>query len=277
MVGSLNRHYTKKSTQAQNIYTTLVLRTRTTTGSIPSTLGHCLNLTDFSVAETYGTLNGTIPTELGQLKRLEYLDLSHNRISGKIPEQLFETSNLRHLFLQHNRLTGTIPRSIESCNDLVELSVSDNKLNGTIPSSLPRKLQVVRIDRNDFSGLLPVESIHNMSNLVEFHADRNQFEGAVNDAFSNASSLEILNVAHNKLNGSVPMLSELKNLIQLILRDNEFDRVQSYNFARDESLRFLDLSRQRSSSLVLESHSFAYVVSHRSFISQKHTRKSMLE
>jgi len=120
---------------------------------------------------------------------------------------------------------------------------------------------VIRFDRNDFTGLLPVESIRNMSNLVEFHADRNRFEGGVNGAFSNSSSLEILNVAHNKLNGSVPMLSDMKNLTQIILRDNKFDRVQSNSFAGDESLIFLDLSRQQSSSLVLESHSFAYIPS----------------
>ena len=205
-------------------------------------------------------ISGAIPTSLAQMKNLTHLDLSGNRINGVIPKQLFET-NLHHLFLQHNRLTGTIPRSIDSCKDLVEVSVSDNKLNGTIPSTLPRKLQVVRFDRNDFTGLLPVESIRNMSNLVEFHADRNRFEGGINDAFSQTSSLEILNVAHNKLNGSVPMLSDLKNLTQIILRDNEFDRVQSNSFARDESLIFLDLSRQRSTSLVLESHSFAHIPS----------------
>ena len=282
------------------------------TGTIPTSLGTCTNLTSFSVAETYGTLYGGIPSELaqlknlthldlggnringtnlaslGQLKNLQVLNLSHNLISGKIPDEIFETTNLRHLYLQHNRITGTIPRSIESCEELVELRVSDNTLNGTIPSSLPRKLQVIRFDRNDFTGHLPGESIRNMSNLVEFHADRNRFEGDVHNTFSNALSLEIINLAHNKLNGSVrsvthssskmllttyhrmlrhniieqvPMLRNLKNLTQIILRDNEFDRVQSNSFAGDESLIFLDLSKQQSSSLVLETHSFANIPS----------------
>ena len=57
----------------------------------------------------------------------------------------------------------------------------------------------------------------------------------------------------------------MKNLSQIILRDNEFDRVQVDNFAGDERLMFLDLSRQRS-PLTLESHSFAHIPSSTEFV-----------
>ena len=134
-------------------------------------------------------------------------------------------------------------------------------MNGTIPSDLPSGLQVLRLDRNDFTGPLPSESIRNLSNLVEFFADRNRLEGDVTDTFSNISSLEMINLAHNNLNGSVPILKDLKNLTQVILRGNKFDRVQSYSFAGDEKMMFLDLSGQRTSFLGLENHSFAYISS----------------
>jgi len=97
-----------------------------------------------------------------------------------------------------------------------------------------------------------------MVNLQEFHADRNRLEGEVGDAFSNSVSLERINLAHNNLNGSFPVLRDLKNLTLIILRDNNFDRVKSNSFAGDDSLMLLDLSRQRS-FLIFESYAFASV------------------
>ena len=177
-------------------------------GTIPSELGNCVNLTSFSIEETFGTLSGTIPTELGRLVKLTHLDLSGNILEGPIPENLFnmsnlqsldlhrnnlngtlsnrikDLSNLESLVLQHNKLSGEIPESIESCSKLFRLYLSDNKFRGELPSSLPHSLQEIRVDRNDFNGSLPLDTIRNMKHLREFHADRNRLDGAVGDVFS---------------------------------------------------------------------------------------------
>ena len=72
------------------------------------------------------------------------------------------------------------------------------------------------------------------------------------------TSLEHINIAYNKLNGSVPILQNLENLTKVILRDNEFDSVQAQSFSSDHtSLKIVDLSYQRTNVLTLHDHAFS--------------------
>lgn len=58
----------------------------------------------------YGNnLRGTLPDELGLLKRLKVLDLGHNFINGTIPSSLSNLNHLEVLYLNNNDLTGAIP------------------------------------------------------------------------------------------------------------------------------------------------------------------------
>ena len=46
----------------------------------------------------YNDLEGTIPSELGHLHNLEWLDLSSNNLSGSIPKELGGLSRLTALY-----------------------------------------------------------------------------------------------------------------------------------------------------------------------------------
>ena len=71
------------------------------------------------------------------------------------------------------------------------------------------------------------------------------------------TSLERINIAYNKLNGSVPILQNLENLTKVILRDNEFDSVQAQSFASNNSLKIVDLSYQRYDNFTLLDRAFS--------------------
>ena len=76
--------------------------------------------------------------------------------------------------------------------------------------------------------------------------------------YTGTTSLEHINIAYNKLNGSVPILQHLENLTKVILRDNEFDSVQAKSFSSNStSLKIVDLSYQRPDGFTLLDRAFA--------------------
>ena len=53
-------------------------------------------------------LTSTIPTEIGGLTNLLFIDLDFNKLSGSFPTQLYSLTDLRTLDLNDNEMTGSI-------------------------------------------------------------------------------------------------------------------------------------------------------------------------
>ncbi|PQM33290.1 tyrosine-sulfated glycopeptide receptor 1 [Prunus yedoensis var. nudiflora] len=94
------------------------------------------------------SINGNIPTEIGQLVLLCTLDLGDNNFSGNIPEKISNLKKLETLDLSMNHLSGEIPPSLTSLNFLSFLNVSYNNLEGPIPKST----QLQGFDVSAFEG-----------------------------------------------------------------------------------------------------------------------------
>lgn len=58
------------------------------------------------------SIDGSIPTTLGDLVLLNEINLFSNFLTGTIPTQLGLLSNLESLFLHFNELTGSMPAEI---------------------------------------------------------------------------------------------------------------------------------------------------------------------
>ena len=83
-------------------------------------------------------LRGTIPPQISWLPNLTSLDFSKNRLEQDIPSSIGELSQLSWINLRLNELTGTIPEEIELLNGvLAYFDLSDNiLLGGTFPTVL---------------------------------------------------------------------------------------------------------------------------------------------
>ncbi|XP_054813354.1 putative receptor-like protein kinase At3g47110 [Prosopis cineraria] len=92
--------------------------------------------------------------EVGNLHKLEELDLSHNKLNGFIPTTLGGLNNLQDLSLAHNNLQGNIPESFGNMLSLVKLNLSENNLSGKIPKSLELLivLKYVNLSYNKLQG-----------------------------------------------------------------------------------------------------------------------------
>lgn len=79
-------------------------------------------------------LFGTIPEELCLLAGLRSLNLSYNHLSGKIPNKIGGLKSIESLDLSNNQISGEIPQTMDALSSLNHLNLSYNNLSGKIPT-----------------------------------------------------------------------------------------------------------------------------------------------
>jgi Leucine-rich repeat (LRR) protein len=168
--------------------TVLSLGQNSLNGNIPSEIG---NLTEITAIELWSDqLTGSIPIQFGNLTDLVWLRLDGNSLTGSIPSEFGNLQALQYIFMGNNQLSGSIPPELGNLTNLYALELWYNNLSGSIPAQLGNltKLQRILLTQNQLSGNIPPE----LGNLV---------------------SLEYLWLGHNQLSGSIPV--ELGNMINL--------------------------------------------------------------
>ncbi|KAF8018373.1 hypothetical protein BT93_H3303 [Corymbia citriodora subsp. variegata] len=126
------------SCNSDNSVTRVDLGNAGLSGPLIPQLGRLTNLQYFLVFAN--EINGTIPKELGNWKKLLSLGLQQNRLSGPIPASLGQLKSLRFMTLDSNKLTGTIPVEVLELvlwGNLRTLNVSDNLFQGRVHPADP--------------------------------------------------------------------------------------------------------------------------------------------
>jgi hypothetical protein len=182
-------------------------------GTIPSELGNLSNLTWLNLGNN--SLSGTIPSELGNLTKLTQMMLFSNSLTGGIPAELGNLANLTTLQLSFNSLSGSIPSELGNLTDLTYLNLSYNSLTGTIPSevsSLP-KLTTTNYDGNLFIG--PGFSISSVERdaLVALYNSTDGANWTDNTGWLGEAGTECSWFGVTCTNGSVSRLSLHTNLL----------------------------------------------------------------
>ena len=187
-------------------------------GMIPSVLGRLSMLTYLNLRSNDG-LTGEIPSELGYLTNLKVLNLHSNSHSGSIPD-LSGMTSLEELYLANNDLTGSIPTWLNGMTNMEELWLWGNDLSGTIPNlSGMTSLQKLKLANNMLTGGVPEASMlpPNMTWLI---IDGNPLGGTIPD-LSSLTRLRLLWLHSNGLTGEIPAGDMLPpNVDDLNLRDN---------------------------------------------------------
>ncbi|XP_037475164.1 probable LRR receptor-like serine/threonine-protein kinase At3g47570 [Triticum dicoccoides] len=150
-------------------------------------------------------LAGEIPPCISNLTSLVRIHLPNNNLSGKIPPELGRISGLRYLNLSFNALSGTIPLSIGTLHNLSSLDLGNNRLSGEIPSLLGSSpaLESVSLPNNLLGGEIPQSLANSSSSLTILLLAQNQLQGFIPD-FGKLSRLEMLDLSYNNLVGTVP-------------------------------------------------------------------------
>ncbi|GJZ36732.1 kinase RLK-Pelle-LRR-XI-1 family protein [Tanacetum coccineum] len=97
-------------------------------GPIPSSLGCMFNLAHVLYLSD-NDLGGHIPSSFGNLRALTFLNLGMNHISGPIPLHIRNLKYLEHIDLSKNRMTGVV-KTLKACTMLHYLDLSSNNFVG---------------------------------------------------------------------------------------------------------------------------------------------------
>ncbi|TYI85369.1 hypothetical protein E1A91_D05G436600v1 [Gossypium mustelinum] len=196
-------------------------------------------------------LQGPLPSSIFQLLNLTQLSLSSNNLSGVIEFRIlsltFNTTsmvNLRYLYLSSCNLSE-FPQFLKGLKSLDSLDLSCNKIEGKIPQWMQevgndsltylnvshnsltevehfpwKNIEFLDLSSNLISGNLPTPA----STINVFLISNNSFNGEVSSLICNTSSLQILDLSHNYLSGTIPQcFGNLSNSLRFLnLKKNKF-------------------------------------------------------
>ncbi|KAJ4715604.1 putative Receptor protein kinase [Melia azedarach] len=217
--------------------------------SIPTQIGALSKLKFLDLKDN--NLTGVIPEEIVNLKNLEYLSFSSNYLSGSIPSQIGALSKLKSLDLRENNLIGVIPAEIVNLKNLEYLNFSSNYLSGSIPSQIGAlsKLKSLDLAVNNLTGVIPTEIV-NLKSLEYLSFSYNSLFGTIPSQIGgisaenvNLKNLQYLSFSSNYLSGSIPsQIGALSKLKSLDLAVNNLTGVIPTEIVNLKSLEYLSFS-----------------------------------
>ncbi|KAF5202683.1 Leucine-rich repeat receptor protein kinase msp1 [Thalictrum thalictroides] len=149
--------------------------------------------------------NGLIPHTLGNISRLQYLDVSSSfsALTVTTLRWVGSLTSLRYLGMNQVDLSRLSMNSLRVLNNLpvlTELHLSGCSLSGSIPSLRPTNLSllaIVDLSFNSFDSTFP-DWITNMSSLVSLDLSYNGLHGNIHYNISELPNLRDLNLAGNE-------------------------------------------------------------------------------
>ncbi|KAI6698868.1 hypothetical protein NL676_018987 [Syzygium grande] len=198
-------------------------------GSIPSPIGNLSKLTFLDLG--FNLFGGGMPPEMGRLQEIQYLSLLKNNLEGTVPYHISNLRNVWHLDLQSNYLKSSDWSKFSVMPSVTYLSLSENELHGKFPGLVAncQNLTYLDLSLNRLTGEIPEAvytnlqfalwpdpvGIGSLENLVELDLSTNSLSSQIPSTLGNLRNLQSLQFFFNKLTGTIP--PEVRNLMLLTI------------------------------------------------------------
>ena len=226
--------------------TRLVLPRNNLIGPLPPELG---NLTRLETLDLEGgfwetnNLRGPMPPELGNLASLEYLNLAGTSLTGPIPPELGNLASLETLHLSYNYLTDPIPPELSNLASLETLNLHYNWDLTAIPPELGNLASLERLYLSSTRLTAIPPELGNLASLELLYLSNTRLT-AIPPELGNLASLELLYLSNTRLTAIPPELGNLASLERLYL-DNTHLTVIPPELGNLASLKTLYLANTR--------------------------------
>ncbi|PRP81868.1 LRR receptor-like serine/threonine-protein kinase GSO2-like [Planoprotostelium fungivorum] len=173
------------------------------------------------------------------------LTLDNNNLLGEITA-LTRLPALTHLSLTDNVLKGSIPVRINTCTSLEVILLRNNSMSGSIPAAIFDRLTSLRhldLSSNGFSRL--PSSLFNSTSIEMLNVEQNEIDGTEID-FENMTNLREIRLSQNKYRGAIPSsLCDLPHLKVVALDGNRFSGVIPTCLFHSSTLQVFNVSNNK--------------------------------
>ncbi|KAJ4703723.1 putative Kinase [Melia azedarach] len=188
-------------------------------GNIPSFLGNITSLTYLDIE--INQFSGTVPAELGKLVNLKNLRLSSNGLSGNLPMELAELKNLTDFRISDNNFNGRIPEFVQNWKQLELLFIQGSGLEGPIPSSISILKNLNQLRISDIAGKdQDFPDLQNMTSIRRIILRNCSIVGGIPEYIWGLDNLHVLDLSFNKLTGELPTFEIPGELLFIFLTGN---------------------------------------------------------
>jgi Leucine-rich repeat (LRR) protein len=156
------------------------LNTNNLTGALSEKLGQLTELTELYINGNK-EFGGTIPQSIGQLTKLESINIAQTAIGGEIPQSLSQCTALKNFMAYSNKLSGEIPDFWEQLPNVGVLQLYGNPdITGPIPASIGtlKKATGIQLKECNLTGNIPA-SFGGLEKCGNLQLNDNKLSGVV--------------------------------------------------------------------------------------------------
>ncbi|CAL4905467.1 unnamed protein product [Urochloa decumbens] len=184
-------------------------------GPLPNNLSGDVSILDFHDNK----LSGELDVSFWNISSLELLNVASNSLTGQIYPTICKLTSLNYLDVSDNEFEGSMP-NCSSKLPLYFLNMSSNTLSG-FPSYFFYSSSVAYLDLsyNQFVGSL--DWIKHLDHIKLLLLGTNMFEGRIPEDVCHLQYLDIIDLSHNRLSGSLPPC--IGDISFGYLKNNDYD------------------------------------------------------